>query len=66
MVLYTQLMWYRAYLEPHPLKDKAEGKPVVLLPLVLFTDDTSGNKSKKWHKFDSWSVITPPWEFKNP
>lgn len=28
-----------------------------MLPLVLFTDDTSGNKSKKWHKFDSWSVM---------
>lgn len=26
-----------------------------MLPLVLFSDDTSGNKSKKWHKFDSWS-----------
>lgn len=23
----------------------------------MFTDDTSGNKSKKWHKFDSWSVM---------
>lgn len=32
-------------------------KPVVMLPLVLFSDDTSGNKSKKWKKFDSWSVI---------
>lgn len=29
----------------------------MMLPLVLFSDDTSGNKSKKWHKFDSWSVI---------
>lgn len=28
-----------------------------MLPLVLFSDDTSGNKSKKWHKFDSWSVM---------
>ncbi len=28
-----------------------------MLPLVLFTDDTSGNKSKKWHKFDSWSLM---------
>ena len=47
---------YWAYLEPHPLKGKADGKPVILLQLVLFTDDTSGNKSKKWHKFDSWSM----------
>ena len=41
------------YLAPHPLKDKADGKPVVMLPLVLFSDDTSGNRSKKWHKFES-------------
>ena len=30
---------------------------MVMLPIVLFTDDTSGNKSKKWHQFDSWSVM---------
>ena len=28
-----------------------------MLPFVLFSDDTSGNKSKKWHKFDSWSAM---------
>ena len=42
------------YLASHPLQDKADGKPVVMLPLVLFADDTSGNHSKKWHKFESW------------
>lgn len=35
----------------------AAGKPVVMFPLIAFSDDTSGNKSKKWHKFDSWSII---------
>ena len=35
---------------------KAAGKPVVMLPIILFSDDTSGNRSKKWHLFDSWSV----------
>ena len=39
------------------MKERAAGRPVVMLPLILFTDDTSGNKSKKWHKFDSWSVL---------
>ena len=34
-----------------------DGRPVVMVPIVLFSDDTSGNKSKKWHKFDSWSFI---------
>ena len=30
---------------------------MIMMPLTLFTDDTSGNISKKWHKFDSWSVM---------
>ena len=25
-----------------------------MVPLVLFSDDTSGNRSKKWHKCESW------------
>ena len=39
------------------MKSKAGDKLVAMLPLMLFTDDTSGNKSKKWYKFDSWSVM---------
>jgi hypothetical protein len=39
------------------MKEKAVGKPVVMVPLTAFTDDTSGNKSKKWKKFDSWSIM---------
>ena len=31
-----------------------------MVPLVLFSDNTSGNKSKKWHKLDSWSFILLP------
>ena len=42
---------------PHHLKDKAAGRPVVMLPIILYSDDTSGNKSKEWHKFDSWCVF---------
>lgn len=45
-----------AYLAPHHLKSKAAGKRVVMVPLILFSDDTSGNRSKKWHKFESWFV----------
>ena len=34
----------------HPLKEKAvsEGLPVVMAPIILYSDDTSGNCSKKW------------------
>ncbi len=46
-----------AYLAPHRLKEKAAGRPVLMLPLILYSDDTSGNKSKKWHQFDSWSIL---------
>lgn len=27
-----------------------------MLPLILYTDDTSGNKSKQWNKFDLWCM----------
>ncbi|KAG2213764.1 hypothetical protein INT45_006174 [Circinella minor] len=30
---------------------------VQVVPLNLFTDDTSGNRSKKWNKFESWSMV---------
>ena len=46
-----------SYLEPHRLKQKAAGKSVVMVPLIIYSDDTSGNKSKKWHLLNSWSVL---------
>lgn len=39
-------------MKQHPLKVASGGHPVVISPLVLFSDDTSGNRSKKWNKFD--------------
>eukprot|EP00731_Ephydatia_muelleri_P030239 Em0021g762a len=39
------------------LSHEAAGRKVVMLPLILFTDDLSGNKSKKWHKFESWYLM---------
>ena len=46
---------YSPYTLPHPLKNN--GRPVVITPLLLYTDDTSGNKSKKWNKFDCWCFL---------
>ena len=43
------------YTWPHTAK--AARRKVVMLPLILFADDTSGNKSKKWHKFESWYLL---------
>ena len=30
------------------------GNPIVIAPLCIYSDDTSGNRSKKWNKFDVW------------
>ena len=39
------------------MKEKSQGRPVTVCPLLLYTDDTSGNKSKKWNKFDCWCML---------
>ena len=31
--------------------------PVVMVPLMIYSDDTSGNRSKVWNKFDSWCFL---------
>ena len=31
--------------------------PTVMCPLTLYSDDTSGNRSKKWNKFDYWCLL---------
>lgn len=33
-------------------------KKVKIIPLALFSDDTSGNTTKKWNAYDSW-IMTP-------
>ena len=45
-----------SFITPHQFKSIACGKSVTMLPIILFTDDTSGNKSKQWNKFDSWCL----------
>ncbi|KAL5496712.1 hypothetical protein EMCRGX_G013056 [Ephydatia muelleri] len=51
---------YTSLFVHHPLKEKSVqsgGMPVIMVPLTVFTDDTSGNKSKVWNKFDSWNYL---------
>ena len=43
------------YINQHSLKHCGR-IPVVLAPLLLYSNDTSGNKSKKWNKFDAFCV----------
>ena len=39
------------------MKLTCRGLPVRMVPLLLYTDDTSGNRSKKWNKFDCWCFL---------
>ena len=41
----------------HECKKKGDGMPVYTIPIILFCDDTSGNRSKKWNKFIVWDLI---------
>ena len=57
MFAYINLSSIQEYIDftsTHPLRSC--GYPVVIAPIVLFSDDTSGNKSKKWNKFDCWCM----------
>ena len=56
MLKCSYLKEYLRFVASHRLKSQALGRPVVMLPVILFTDDTSGNRSKQWNKFDSWSL----------
>lgn len=38
-------------------KAVAGGRHVEVVPLILFSDDVSGNVSKKWNKFDVWAML---------
>ena len=31
--------------------------PSIVIPLIIYSDDTSGNRSKKWNKFDYWCLL---------
>ena len=42
---------------PHHTKIAADGKPTLTLPLVIFSDETSGNRSKKWNQIESYSMF---------
>lgn len=44
------------YTSHHHLKAVASGRPIVIAPILLYSDDTSGNRSKKWNKFDVWCI----------
>ena len=55
-ISYDSMKEYEEFTALHPLKSVACGRQIVMVPLVLYTDDTSGNRSKQWNKFDCWCL----------
>lgn len=55
-MLHKCLQEYSNFTASHPFKSIAGQTPVIVLPIILYSDDTSGNKSKRWNKFDSWCL----------
>ena len=47
----------RAMFTCSEIKIQSQGKPVVVVPLLLICDDTSGNRSKQWNMFISWLLL---------
>ena len=39
------------------MKIKWKDIPVVMVPIILFSDDVSGNRSKKWNGLDVWAML---------
>ncbi|EHS62789.1 uncharacterized protein PGTG_22701 [Puccinia graminis f. sp. tritici CRL 75-36-700-3] len=46
--------WNSNIILPNPWRKKADGKILRNVPITLYCDDTSGNKSKKWNKHISY------------
>ncbi|KAH9807063.1 hypothetical protein DFH28DRAFT_1229446 [Melampsora americana] len=45
---------YHKIVIPNPWRQKANGKVIRHVPITLYSDDTSGNVSKKWNKHMSY------------
>ena len=51
------LQAYSDYIQLHPSRAVHCDKPEIVVPVNLFTDYSSVNRSKKWNKFDCWTLI---------
>ncbi|EFP84909.2 uncharacterized protein PGTG_10380 [Puccinia graminis f. sp. tritici CRL 75-36-700-3] len=61
-----QTTWHHL---PNPWRTKANGRVIRHLPINLYSDDTSGNQSKRWNKHISYyftlSGLPPRWTNQN-
>ncbi|SAL95007.1 hypothetical protein [Absidia glauca] len=62
------------FAEPHRMKKQILGDDgastgrfykVKIVPVALFSDDTSGNSSKQYNKYDSWSMVCAALSFED-
>lgn len=51
------LQEWEALISVNKFRLKNTSLPILMLPLILYNDDTSGNKSKKWNCFDVWALM---------
>ena len=56
IILYESKEW-EDFCRPNPWKEASSGRQVKVIPIILFSDDVSGNASKKWNKFDVWAML---------
>ena len=47
-IILSVIQEYQSFVKPHRLKGIASGCTIVMLPIILYTDDTSSIKSKQW------------------
>ena len=44
-------------MSPASIREEADDKPVVTVPLLLYSDDLSGNRTKKWNCINAWCLL---------
>ena len=45
------------FVSPIPIRTQANGRPVVVVPLLLYSDDLSGNRTEKWNCLNAWCLM---------
>lgn len=51
------LQEWEDFQDVHKIKSTSGGKEISMIPLILFSDDASGNRSKKWNCFNIWAMM---------
>ena len=44
-------------MSPASIRQQANGRPVVIVPLLFYSDDLSGNRTKKWNCINAWCLM---------